>query len=143
MPKITGISAATRRLQRMGPEVERFVSGALQTAGDEIKAEAQHLITTNSAGGSSGGKHQHIPSRPGEPPNNFSGHLASNIEVTQPDPLRVLVTSNARYSSALEHGTSRMLARPFMSPAARAKKKRAKELVNKAVDIALKRKGQA
>ena len=70
---------------------------------------------------------------------NDTGHLKNHIEVTQPGPLRVLVTSNAKYSAALEFGTSKMAARPFMNPAARAKRTEVTMIVRKAVDSAIRR----
>lgn len=142
MPKISGQGAAFRRLERMTSNRKvQLLGQALFVAGDEIKAEASKLITRNSAGGHSGGKHQHIVSRPGEPPHEDTGHLRSLIVVNQPHPLRVLITSNARYAAALEFGTSKMAARPYMGPAARMKKKRVKDLVNKAIDAATAKKG--
>lgn len=139
MAKITGVGNVKRRLGAMGGAVEREVGEALFVGGQVIQGEAQVSITTNSASGNSGGKHQHVPSNPGEPPNNQSGHLRANIEVTQPAPLRVEIASNARYSSALEYGTSKMAARPFMGPAARSKKKQVAALVKLAVDRAIKK----
>lgn len=79
---------------------------------DAVKAEAQHSITRGSVGGKN-----HVPSNPGAPPNNDSGHLRDNIEVSQPSALVGRVTSHAEYSSELEFGTSRMAARPFLRPA--------------------------
>lgn len=132
MPKMTGNKAASARLNRMaGPEKVAFVGRALFAAGEEIKAHAAHLITEGAVSGKN-----HVPSRPGEPPNEDTGHLRTGITVEQPAPLRVLIASNARYSAALEYGTSKMAARPFMGPAARAKRKRVRELVGTAVTIA-------
>lgn len=137
MPKITGTSSATKRLEGLaGRQKVELVGRALFAGGEAIKAEAQHLITLNAVSGKN-----HVPSRPGEPPNEDSGHLRSNITVEQPAPLRVLVSSNARYSAALENGTAKMHARPFMGPAARSKRKEVVATVEKAISIATRKKG--
>lgn len=134
MPKITGRERVTRRLNGLaGEKVVRNVGQALFAGGEALKAEAAHLITEGAISG-----RNHVPSRPGEPPNEDTGHLRTNIEVTQPAPLRVEVSSNARYSAALEFGSSKMQARPFMAPAARRTRKEIVELVNRAVSKAVK-----
>lgn len=137
MPKITGTGSATKRLEGLaGREKVALVGRALFAGGEAIKAEAQHLITLNAVSGKN-----HVPSRPGEAPNEDSGHLRSNITVEHPAPLRVLVSSNARYSAALENGTAKMQARPFMGPAARSKRKEVVATVEKAISIATRKKG--
>jgi HK97 gp10 family phage protein len=134
MAKITGIDAVQARIRSLsGPEVVRQLGAALFNAGEAVAAEASQLITEGSASGTSGGKHQHVPSRPGEPPNNDTGHLKANIEVVQVEPLKVVVSSNAEYSRALEFGTSKMAARPFMGPAADRTRKDVSDTMQRAV----------
>lgn len=129
MARITGADAVQGRLNRLaGQEKIALVGQALFVGGDMIKADAQHSITE----GAVSGKH-HVPSAPGEPPNEDTGHLRTEIEVTQTGPLRVEVSSNARYSAALEFGTSKMAARPFMGPAARRNREKVVALVDKAI----------
>lgn len=100
MPKITGADRVDAMLKRMsGTEKVQFLGRALFTAGDEIKAQAQHLITQGSVSGAS-----HQPSAPGSAPHNDTGHLKNSIIVTQPDPLRVLVSANAEYAAIHEFG---------------------------------------
>lgn len=124
----------SRILDRMGADIKAEVGRVLFTAGEMIAAEAQVSITTGSMSGKN-----HKPSAPGEPPNNFTGTLAGNIEVTQPEQLKVEVSSSAPYSAALEFGTSKMAARPFMAPAANAKRQDVEKLVAKAVSRAIRR----
>ncbi len=136
MAKITGVDRAKRRIAGLaGPEKIALVGKALFVGGDMIKAEAQHLITQGAVSGKN-----HVPSKPGEPPNEDTGHLRSGIIVTQPGPLRVRVSSNAAYSGHLEFGTSKMAARPFMGPAARNKRKEVVALVKRAITAAIGRK---
>jgi len=142
MAKVTGVDRVTRRLLALPDTVQREVSAALQAAGEVIKAEAQVSITSGSRSGRPTRgtvRKQYIASAPGEPPTYDTEHLKSGIQVTQPEPLRVLVTSTARYSAALEFGTSKMAARPFMNPAARAKRTEVTMIVRKAVDSAIRR----
>lgn len=134
MPKITGRDRVTKRLEGASGEAAiRKVGAALFEGGEMIRAEAAHLITE----GATSGKN-HVPSLPGEPPNEDTGHLRTNIETTQPAPLRVEVSSNAKYAVALEAGTSQMAARPYMGPASRRKKKEVVAKVRAAISEAIK-----
>ena len=59
----------------------------------------------------------HQASAPGQAPASDTGNLVSQIIVRPKNPDEVAVESNALYSSFLEFGTSKMLARPFLFPA--------------------------
>lgn len=134
MPKISGRDRVTARLSgAAGEKVVREVGQALFAGGELIRAEAAHLITEGATSGKG-----HIPSKPGEPPNEDTGHLRINIETTQPAPLRVEVSSNAGYAVELEAGTSKMAARPYMRPATERKRKEVVEGVVAAVNRATK-----
>lgn len=133
MPKITGADRVSRKLSQVSSEAAvRRVGQALFAGGEIIRAEAAHLITLGAVSGKF-----HVPSLPGEPPNNDTGVLKTNIETTQVEPLKVEVTSSAPYAAALEFGTSKMIARPYMSSAARAKKKEIVALVRSEIRKAL------
>lgn len=113
MPKVTGKESATKRIRDLsGQEQIERVGQALYAGGQAIKAEASFLITQGAVSGKN-----HVPSKPGEPPNEDTGFLRININVTQRAPLRVRISADAPYSGFLEFGTSRMEARPFMRPA--------------------------
>lgn len=132
MPKsrLIGAKAHTARLKKLsGQAMVREVGKALFAAGEMIQVEAQISIT---AGAVSGKKH--VPSAPGQPPNNDTGTLAGAIETNQTAPLVVEVSSNAPYAGDLEFGTSKMEARPYMAPARDAKRKDVEQLVRRAVD---------
>ncbi len=115
-------------LKNLVSSLDREVSKALFAAGEVVEAEAGRSITA----GSTSGKN-HVPSAPGQPPNNDTGVLARNIETVQVEPFRVEVSSNAPYSVALEFGTSKMAARPFMSPAVQATRKKVQQIIADAV----------
>lgn len=125
MVKVTGAKQVTDRLRRMaGPETTRRVGEALFAAGKELEVEAQLSITRGAVSGKS-----HVPSRPGEPPNQDTGVLANNIETVQVEVTRVQVSSNAPYAAELEFGTSKMAERPYMRPAAAKTRQRVGELI--------------
>jgi len=134
MPRVTGREQARAHISGMGgAKVVEKVGAALFAAGELIRAEAAHLITEGSISGKF-----HVPSLPGEPPNEDTGVLRTNIETVQVAPLRVEVSSNAPYAVALETGTSKMAERPYMGPASRNKRKDVVALVRAAVNEATK-----
>lgn len=129
MPRISGSKEFSGRLRAMaGREKVEEVGKALVAGGEMIDAEASHLITQGEVSGKF-----HVPSKPGEPPNEDTGILRTNIEVHQVAPLRVQVSSNAPYAAALEFGTSKMAERPYMRPATERKRKEVVALVEAAV----------
>lgn len=134
MPKITGRERAQAHLDGLaGQKVVTKVGQALFAGGELIRAEAAHLITQGAVSGKN-----HVPSQPGQPPNEDTGVLRTHIETAQLAPLHVEVSSNAPYAVALETGTSRMAERPYMGPAARNKRKEVVALVQRAVNAASK-----
>ena len=127
--RVIGKKAHIARLNKIrGTEMTRAVGKALFHAGERIQTEAQLSI---SAGAVSGKKH--VPSKPGEAPNQDTGILAGMIITTQPSPLVVEVSSNAPYAAALEFGTSKMAARPYMAPARDKERPAVEQLVKEAV----------
>jgi hypothetical protein len=84
VPKVTGREKAQGRLDGIaGEQAIKRVGQALYWGAQQIQAEAQHLITEGSVSGKN-----HVPSLPGEPPNNDTGVLKSHIEAVQTAPLR-------------------------------------------------------
>lgn len=130
--KITGDKKHSDRLKRMtDAKMKSDVTKALFVAGKEIELEAEHSITEGSISGKG-----HVPSRPGEPPNADTRLLDTSIDtiVIGESPPKVHVVSNAPYSAALESGTSKMAARPFMRPATNKKRKKAAQIVARALN---------
>ena len=65
----------------------------------------------------------------GEPPATDTGFLVNNIALKiDTDGLGVSVESRADYSLALEFGTSKMAARPFMQPALESNRNKIRQL---------------
>ena len=125
--KITGDKKHRDRLKRMADAKMRSdVTRGLFVAGKEIELEAEHSITEGSISGKG-----HVPSAPGSPPNADTRLLDTSIDtiVVGENPPKVHVVSSAPYSAALEFGTSKMAARPYMSPATQKKRKKAADIV--------------
>lgn len=132
MVKVTGGFSA--KLGRIGgPEKVSRIGQALFVGGNLVQTEAQISITSGAVSG-----RNHVPSAPGQPPNQDTGVLSNNIETVQERPLKVVVSSNAPYSAALELGTSKMEARPFMGPAIQAKKDEVIALIARATAESMK-----
>lgn len=129
---LRGSKAHLARLRKLTRDTERFVGKALFAGGESIQIEAQLSITQGAVSGKN-----HVPSKPGEPPNQDTGVLSGNIETVQKGPLLVEVSSNAPYSTPLEFGTSKMAARPFMRPARDKKRAEVVALVERAVSQAV------
>ena len=127
MAKITGDGAVRERFTRMAAS-RSLTDRALYAAGQMIEIEAEISITAGSVSGKG-----HVPSKPGSPPSADTRLLDTSIDTVVVGPNRVDVVSSAPYSAALEFGTSKMEARPFMGPAMRAKKAEAVDLIKRAV----------
>jgi len=133
MPKITGRERVDARLRGLGgAQMVTRVGQALFAGGELIRAEAAHLITEGAVSGKN-----HVTSLPGQPPNEDTGILRTNIETTQTGPLRVEVSSNAPYAVPLEAGSSKMAPRPYMGPATRNKRAEVVAGVRAAVNDAI------
>lgn len=129
MVKISGAQRFTNRLKRMsGAQAKSLTDKALYAAGQLIEIEAENSITEGSISGPG-----HIPSLPGEPPNADTRQLDGDIHTVVVGRGRVNVESIAPYSAALEFGTSKMAARPYMNPASQKKSPEAKKLVAEAI----------
>lgn len=132
---LKGAKAHVARLKRLsGAGLEREVGKALFVGGNRIQVAAQISITAGAVSGK-----RHTPSAPGKPPNQDTGVLGNNIETVQIEPTLVEVSSNAPYSAALEFGTSRVAARPFMAPARDKERGDVEKLVADAVKRLAKR----
>jgi len=111
-------------IKRLLAGLERELGPVMFKAGEHVQDAAQGLIVAGSVSGKN-----HVPSAPGEPPNANLRTLDKNIETVQITPLKVEVSSNAPYSAALEFGTSKMAARPFMGPAAQMTQEEVRNIV--------------
>lgn len=112
MVKVSGIKVHTNRLARMR-RVKNPVMKALYAAGEVIRADAAQSIIDGGIPSPN-----HIVSDPGQPPNRDTGNLDKSIDVrVNPSRKSVTVLASAEYAAALEFGTSKIAARPFLRPA--------------------------
>lgn len=117
MTTIRGAQEHKRRLRKLrGPAMVHPVTQAVFAAAQDLAVDAALSITRGSVSGKN-----HVPSRPGEPPNNDTGVLARNIEATSTGPLKAETSSNAPYAAAQEYGSEPqgLAERPYMRPAAK------------------------
>lgn len=129
MVKIVGAKAHKARIRKLaGTEMVREVGKAVYVAADKLAAEAALSITNGAVSGKN-----HVPSKPGEPPNADTHFLDRSIHVEAVTPLQANVVADAPYAARLELGDSRVAARPYMEPAARKTRKPAQNLVGEAV----------
>lgn len=123
------------RLKRMAQRTPRQVAQKLYEAGQLIELDAERSITAGSVSGAG-----HVPSLPGQPPNNDTGGLVRSIETRLNGTDLVTVTAGgptAPYAVPLEYGNAAgtLLPRPFMRPATERNRRKVVELVGDAVNI--------
>lgn len=112
MVKISGAQIHRNRLARMR-RVKSPAMKALYAQGEVIRKDAAESISANWTPSPN-----HIVSDPGSPPNADTGNLHKSIDVRVSATRKsVTVGAMAAYAAALEFGTSRIAARPFMRPA--------------------------
>lgn len=119
--KITGLDKLNKKLNLFKKEVLANQVSAMQEATFMLHGAAVNLIQDNSDGRP---ERRYNPkrtvnvSRPGEAPNTDTGRLVQSIKFDFKDNgLRGRVGTNLKYGAALEFGTSKMDARPWLSTA--------------------------
>lgn len=113
-----------------GARLQREIGKALFVAAQRVQVESQISITRGAVSGAN-----HVPSAPGEPPNNDTGGLVASHETELIRWDHARTTVNADYAVPLEVGTSKMEPRPFLGPAARA----TRDEMNALLKVAIKR----
>jgi HK97 gp10 family phage protein len=124
---IKGADRHLRRLKAMRGRAIKEASKLVEVLADMHLAEASSLITTGAVSGKN-----HVPSKPGEPPNEDLGGLRNSGHRERVGPLKVNSVFDAPYAAALEFGTSKMEERPFARPAAKKVRKAAGRLAKAA-----------
>lgn len=119
MAENPGLRIHRNRLARLR-RIKTPALKALYEAGELVRADAAASIKEGAISGPG-----HVPSQPGQPPNADTHQLDLSIDtVLSPTRLSVIIQSRAPYSAALEFGTSKMAARPFLRPALRRHRNR-------------------
>ena len=136
--QVKGLKQALSALRRLEKNMEQPFREVVMGGAQLIRGEAIKSIQSGPKSGRVYEKYNprrtHKASAPGQAPASDTGNLVRNIVVKQENPDLVKVESNATYSSFLEFGTSKMLARPFLFPATeRSRKKIAQAVFNRVV----------
>ncbi len=113
--------------------MQREAQKLVYTLADKHATEAALSITAGAVSGKN-----HVASKPGEAPNADTHMLDRSIHVERTGPLTAQSIADAPYAVALEVGTSKMAARPYMRPAAKKVRKEVDALAKKAVDRIMK-----
>lgn len=127
--KVVNQASFEAKIKRQSKEIERNIIATVNRATNEVRNIAVTSILRNPRAG--GEVKRYNPTRTvrvskeGDAPASDTGFLASNISAKiSGDRLEGEVISNADYSEALEFGTFKMGARPFMQPAAEEVRKK-------------------
>ena len=113
------IRTTTRRINKSRVVMAKYeseVKAIIERGANMVRNTAVKSIQQHQSQGVTYGNH--TASTAGNPPNSDTGYLASNIFVKKDNNGKgASVASRADYSEALEFGTSKMGARPFLQPA--------------------------
>ena len=131
------------RLKKQERGTNRNVIKVINTIANEIRNIAVTSILQNPRAGAKvtryNPKRTINISRAGDPPASDLGFLANQIVVKiDANGYGADIISNAKYSEALEFGTIKMAARPFMQPAAEQSRKKYEQQLTKAIRDGLK-----
>lgn len=129
MVKVIGAKAHAARLKRIrGALMIREVGKAIYVAADYLSTEAALSITNGAVSGKN-----HVPSTAPDPPNADTHDLDRSIHTERESQLVALTVADSDHAAAMEFGTSRVAARPYMQPAAAKTRPKAQRLVQAAV----------
>lgn len=132
---LKGRKGYVSRLKRLSDaRIAEVIGAGLYEAADVVRAKAFQSISAGSVSGKG-----HKPSAPGQPPNRDSGNLQAQLKIARSGKLKAEVRSEAPYSNALEFGSSKMSARPFLRPARDATRDEVRKIVEKKLGDFLRR----
>lgn len=121
MAKFKGADAHLKRMRNMTLGMRKEAQKLIYVLADMHATEAAISITTGAVSG-----RNHVPSKPGEPPNADTHFLDRSIHVEKTGQLTAQSVADAPYAAKLEFGDETVAERKFMRPAA--------DKVRKAVD---------
>lgn len=141
--KIKNLPQFSSKLNMQSKNVNRNIIQVVNSIANSVRNTAVVSIIQNSRAG--GQVTRYNPTRKiniskaGDPPAADTGYLSSQIVVKiDGNGLGADIISNADYSEALEYGTLKMRARPFMQPAAEENRKKFDKKMAQAVNKGLK-----
>ena len=127
------VSATITRQSRIKNIENQYVKQAIELIGRSGNLVRNTAVTNIQMGDARSGVRRKDGTRSsgaGEYPKTDTGFLVSHINhKIDMDKLGASVESNASYSAALEFGTSKMAARPFMHPSLQENKPKIKRLL--------------
>lgn len=126
MGKVEYTDKSKQWLAKFEKDVDIAVGAAAdklaQTVQDQMPGAGSAVI--EGTGGSTGVRAKYIPSTPGAPPGVRTNRLKGGISANKTGKkMQRVVGTNVNYALALEKGTTKMPARPFMRPGLDAAKK--------------------
>lgn len=130
MANFKGAGDHLKRLKNMTAGMRKEASKLVYTLADMHATEAALSITAGAVSGKN-----HVPSKPGDPPNADTHFLDRSVHVERTGPLTAQSIADAPYAARLEFGDDKVAARPFMRPAAKKVRKAGEKLAAKGVQI--------
>lgn len=133
---VIGVQKHDARLNRLlSPASNKRIGKVVYAGADKVRVEARRLIADGAIQGKG-----HVASLPGEAPNWDTGELANGITTRKgPQTMQAQTASESPHSDPLENGTSKMAARPFMTPATSNKRTEVVEDVTNVVNDIIRR----
>ncbi len=138
MARVTTKIISKPRYGSVMKDYEANLKALVGRAGNLVRNTAVQSINQGSKSGVSYTKYNprrtHTASAAGQPPATDTGFLVNNIVLDiDTNGLGANVESRADYSQALEFGTSKMAARPFMQPALEENKPKIRRLAKQMI----------
>lgn len=135
--QISGIDAVQRQMEAIAERTNKAVASAIMVSAQLVRTTAIKSIQEQSSGRevtrsrNGGATYTHIAAGAGEAPNTDTGRLVGSIHVDGQG-LELVVGTPLEYGANLEHGTARMLARPWLFPALEKNRSKINSMIKKA-----------
>src|SRR5699024_3962422 len=119
--RIEGLDELNKTLSELSGKFEQEAGRLVLRTSQNVRINAINLIRIPSMGDTyvqyTPFYITHTASAPGDAPNIDTGRLVNSLTVTRSGSTSAEVLSNVEYAAYLELGTTKMKARPFMTPA--------------------------
>jgi HK97 gp10 family phage protein len=142
---LTGTKELRDALRRVGAEAEREVLDAVRVTAQMVRSNAQKSIARGTKSGAyydkTNPRRTHRASGPGEAPASDTGRLIGSIRADVSGKSASVIADTV-YAAALEFGTSKIAARPFMIPAMEAERPAWDRRLRAVIDKAAKKGGR-
>ncbi len=145
--KIEGQEQVERAMSELAKKYGQGMVDAAQASGNLVRADAIKSIQGQSSGRvvtrsrEGGGTYEHIAAAAGNAPNTDTARLVGSVQVNT-DANGVTVGTTLEYGKWLEHGTSKMGARPWLIPALENNPRAIEALFKRKIDKITREDGQ-